>query len=175
MQRFIITGAPGTGKTALLLSLASDFDTVAEPAREVIAEHRVATGEKTLDGRPDLFVELLVQRSIEKFQSVGDRAPALFDRGLPDCAAYAIAGGIDPEPALSQARRFRYDEPVFIAPPWADIYTTDELRRATFEQVEAFHSSLLWTYRQLGYELVELPRTSVDRRAVLIADQLRSR
>lgn len=174
MPRFIVTGAPGTGKTALTAALAGRFVTVAEPAREVIAEHRAATGEVTLDGRPDLFVELLVERSKEKFHSSDEDTTTIFDRGLPDCVAYALAGGVDPGPALEVARRFRYEEPVFVTAPWAEIYTTDDLRRATFEQVEAFHASLLWAYRELAYELVEVPRASVEVRAAFVGEWLDS-
>lgn len=172
MPRFVVTGAPGTGKTSVLSLLGDRHATVSEPARELIAEHTAKTGEATLDGRPELFLRRLVQRSIDDFNSASDGTVVFFDRGLPDCVAYAAVFGMDPEPFLEQANGFRYDSPVFIAPPWKEIYTRDALRRATFEQVEAFHLHLRSAYLQLGYELIELPRTSPRGRVETITEHL---
>jgi hypothetical protein len=49
-----------------------------------------------------------------------------------------------------------------------EIHTDDALRRATFEQVEAFHFHLRSAYLQLGYGLIELPKISASGRAELI-------
>lgn len=172
MPRIVVTGAPGTGKTSIVSLLGDRYATVLEPARQVIAEHAARTGEATLDGRPELFLRKLVQRSIDDFHSVSDPTVVFFDRGLPDCVAYATVFGMDPEPFLEQASGFRYDSPVFIAPPWKEIYTRDTLRRATFEQVEAFDLHLRSAYLQLGYELIELPRTSPRRRVEAMTEHL---
>jgi predicted ATPase len=172
MPRFVVTGAPGTGKTSVISLLGDRHATVSEPAREVIAEHAAETGEATLDGRPELFLRRLVQRSIDNFHSVSGDTVVFFDRGLPDCVAYAAVLGMDPEPFLEQANALRYDSPVFMAPPWKEIYTRDALRRATFEQVEAFHVHLRSAYLQLSYELIELPRTSPRGRVEAITQHL---
>ena len=172
MPRFVVTGAPGTGKTSIIALLGERFVTVNEPARELIGEHAAATGESTLDGRPELFLRRLVQRSIDAFNSVSDTTVAFFDRGLPDCVAYATAFQLESELPHQLAGRFRYDSPIFIAPPWKEIYTTDALRRATFEQVEAFHLNLQSAYLRLGYELIELPKTSPRERMEAITRHL---
>jgi predicted ATPase len=175
MRRIVVTGAPGTGKTSVVSLLGDRHMTVSEPARELIAEHAAKTGEATLDGRPELFLRRLVQRSIDDFKSVADAAVVFFDRGLPDCVAYAAVFGMDPEPIFEQANRYRYESPVFIAPPWKEIYTRDALRRATFAQVEAFDLHLRSAYVRLGYELIELPRASPRRRVELITEHLHPR
>jgi predicted ATPase len=82
VQRFIVTGAPGTGKTALVTALAHVGETFGEPARELIAEHAVATGERSLDNVPELFVERLIQRSIDKYDSAPASGTVIYDRGL---------------------------------------------------------------------------------------------
>ena len=48
MPRYVITGGLGTGKTSVLAVLRHQFETIAEPARELIAEHRAATGKPGL-------------------------------------------------------------------------------------------------------------------------------
>ena len=164
IRRVIITGAPGTGKTSLLSSLTHLGEVVPEPAREVIAEHRQRTGESSLDHRPNLFLDRLIARSISAFDSVADSGLVLYDRGLPDCVTYADILGLDTEPALRAASERRYENTVFICPPWRAIYTTDDMRRATFQQVEALHSSLVDAYASLGYRLVEVPRSPLPER-----------
>jgi len=118
MARFVITGGLGVGKTSVLSLLKPRYETVAEPAREVIAEHRHTSGEATLDHRPELFVEMLISRSIENHTAASPSALTVFDRGVPDCIAYAMAYELDPGPALEAASRYRYEDPVFIASPW---------------------------------------------------------
>lgn len=174
MPRYVVTGAPGTGKTTVVSLLAGQFATVDEPARGLLRRYAVdGGGPNPLDREPHRFLRLLVEQSIRDFNSVTDSTVAFFDRGLPDCAAYAAVYGLDPGPLLERAAAdFRYDSPVFIAPPWQKIYTQDALRRATFAQVEAFHLHLRSAYLELGYELVELPMASAEGRASVIIRQL---
>lgn len=162
-RRYVVTGGLGTGKTSVISALAGEVETVAEPARELIAEHRAATGETTLDDRPETFVTRLIERSVENYGSIS-QGIAVFDRGLPDCAAYAAVYGLDTRPALEASGRYRYDSPVFVAPPWEEIYTTDDMRRATFDEAKAFHAAVVAAYERSGYEMVELPRATVEAR-----------
>ncbi len=171
--RNIVTGGLGVGKTTVLAALSHSALVVGEPARELIAEHRAASGEESLDGRPEEFVERLIDRSIAKYESVPEGATALFDRGVPDCIAYAAVLGLDTGPALEAARRFRYESEVIVVPPWEEIYTTDDMRRATFEQAEAFYAEVVAAYGLLGYDMVELPKVSVEERVSFIEEWLR--
>ena len=175
MARFVITGGLGVGKTSVLALLEPRYDVVAEPARELIAEHRSTGSETALDRQPELFVELLVARSIDKFTAASPSAVTIFDRGVPDCIAYAMAYELDIGPALDAASQCRYEAPVFIASPWLDIYGTDDMRRASFAQAEAFHSYVVDAYERLGYQTVELPKTSVKERAAFISDHIEAR
>lgn len=175
MARFVITGGLGVGKTSLLSLLNRQYETVAEPARELIAEHRATSDEATLDQRPELFVEKLISRSIEKYTTASSSAVTVFDRGVPDCIAYAMAYELSIGPALDAASRYRYEVPAFIASPWEEIYSTDDMRRATFAQAVAFYSYVVEAYERLGYQMVELPKTSVEERAAFIIDHIEAR
>jgi len=172
MPRFVVTGGLGVGKTSVITRLGQSVKTVPEPARELIAEHRSATGEKTLDDAPEVFVNRLIARSVEKYRSVSDGQVAVFDRGLPDCVAYAAVNGIDTRPAMEVSAANPYESPVFVAPPWRDIYINDDMRKATFAQAEAFYSEVIAAYDRLGYELIELPKVSVEDRVALISSHL---
>lgn len=171
MSRYVITGGLGTGKTSVIAVLERTMETVPEPARELIAEHHAATGEAILDD-PDLFVQRLISRSLHDYRSASAVKVTVFDRGLPDCLAYAAVYGLDTQGAMEAAAGNPYESPVFVAPPWEGIYTTDEMRTATYAQAELFYSEVISAYDHLGYDMVHLPRASVEERAAFITDHL---
>src|SRR5262249_51783804 len=155
----ILTGAPGTGKTAVLARLGGSFHVVPEPAREVLAELRASGDTRTDDRDWDEFVSLLLQRSIAQHEAA--RAldgVVVFDRGVPDNVAYAEVLGVDPAAAVEAATRYRSHPDVLILTPWEDIYTTDDERTMSFADTIPFHEALVDAYETSGYTLVEVPR-----------------
>jgi predicted ATPase len=172
---FVLTGAPGTGKSAILHRLRGDLPCVDEPAREVLAEQRASGGRGTWERDASLFVSLLLRRSIEKYE-VARRSgtKVLFDRGIPDCVVYALRAGVDPEPSLTAANEFRYAQEVLFVEPWSDIYTEDDERTMPFEDTATFSKSLSDVYARSGYALVEVPRIRLDDRAAFVREFLSS-
>jgi predicted ATPase len=165
----VLTGAPGTGKSAILNQLRGELWCVDEPAREVIAEQRASGGRGTWDQDPSLFVSLLLQRSIEKYGAArGSGERVLFDRGIPDCVVYAIRAGADPEPSLTAVDAFRYEPHVLFLEPWSDIYTTDTERVMSFDDTVSFSEALRDIYIRSGYVLVDVPQSPVDARATFV-------
>ena len=61
---------------------------------------------------------------------------------------------------------------VFIAPPWKEIYGKDEERRQSWDVAVRTYEMMAETYAELGYELVELPRTSVEQRADFVIAEM---
>jgi predicted ATPase len=173
-RRHILTGAPGTGKTAVLRAMPADVVVVEEPAREVLAEQRAAGRRLANQGDEDRFVDLLLHRSIEKFETAaGLDATVLFDRGIPDCIAYAAYLGADMGPSLGASHRHRYEVPVLLLTPWEEIYRTDDERTMNFQDVLAFDRAVRAAYRTAGYEVVEVPKASKDDRAAFVLDVIR--
>ena len=173
---FILTGAPGSGKTSILATLDPDIRIIAEPAREILAEQRAIDGTGVPDRDPSLFNAQLLQRSIDKVLATEDDAgPVVFDRGIPDCIAYATVLGVDPASSVEAAQTYRYHHEVLILPPWEEIYTTDDERRMSFADTGPFHDALVDAYERTGYILVEVPRGPIDRRASFVDTFLRER
>lgn len=162
---FILTGAPGSGKTEILSRLGDQFRCVDEPAREILAEQRATGGRGTWDQDPPLFTHLLLQRSIEKYQTARRLGgPFIFDRGIPDCIVYAVRAGVDPRPSLEAAEDYRYHPHVLLLEPWEEIYATDEERVMTFEDTVSFSRSLKEVYERAGYVLdIVQPGSIMDR------------
>lgn len=126
-------------------------------------------GNGTPDRDPSLFLDLLLQRSIDKHAaSESSKWPVVFDRGIPDCIAYAVLLGVDPMPSVLASRRYSYSRQVLILEPWEDIYTTDEERTMTFKDTAPFQAAIKDAYEQAGYVLVEVPRDSVEKRAAFV-------
>ena len=87
MKRFILTGAPGGGKTAILSRIGDEIRTIAEPAREILAEQRAIGGRGTPEQDPDLFVQLLLERSIQKHAALSEGDGPNFTRSCSKATA----------------------------------------------------------------------------------------
>ena len=173
---FVLTGAPGTGKTAILDRIGAGIRRVGEPAREILAEQRAIGGTGTYERDPSLFVDLLLQRSIDKHETAQRReGPVAFDRGVPDCVAYAVLMGTDPTEGRAACERYRYHPEVFVVEPWEEIYVTDAERTMSFADTIPFHAALVDAYERAGYSLVEVPRDSAENRAAFVRDRIAGR
>lgn len=171
---YVITGAMGSGKTPLVDELAHHgFAGVAEPARAVIAEQGIVGGVKIYDRDRQLFLDLMLERSIRDFaEHARADGPVFFDRGLPDLIAYAHLSGLDAEPAEAASRAYRYNHLVFVLPSWREIYVTDEDRRMTFDHAAAFGDAVRDIYTDLGYTLVDVPQATIAERAAFVRDHI---
>ena len=170
---WVLTGAPGSGKTAILDAIRDDVRCVDEPARRVLAEQRAVDGPGTPDRDPSTFVQLLLRQAIRDHGDArlgGD--PVLFDRGVPDCVAYANLLGVDPTAALEASERFRFHHEVFVLEPWEDIYITDDERTMPFADTAAFHELILEAYRGAGYGFLVVPQCDVGQRVSLIRSRI---
>src|SRR5690606_12371508 len=92
----------------------------------------------------------------------GVAAPVLFDRGIPDVAGYLrLEGPPVGGHVLQAAQRLRYNAKVFLCPPWPQIYRQDTEPRQTAAVAERTCAVLACTCRQLGYDLIEVPKRPV--------------
>ena len=65
---------------------------------------------------------------------------------------------------------FRYNRRAFVMPPWGEIYETDRERKQDFAEAVRTYEALAATYAECGYELVEVPRTTVEDRMRFVLD-----
>ena len=154
---FVLTGGPGSGKTALIEALgARGFATVPEAGRGIIRD-QVAIGGSALPwAEPALFTEMMLAWEMRSHAAaIREAAPVFFDRGVPDTLAYLQLCGLPvPEHMKVAARRFRYGRRVFIAPPWPEIGEQGEERRPTPADARRTCEAMAAIYPQFGYELM---------------------
>jgi predicted ATPase len=173
-QKIVLSGCSGGGKSTLLAELSRrGLATVEEPGRRVV-EAELARGGEAL---PWVDMAAFARRAIDL--ALADLAaaealagPVFFDRGLVDAASALETATGEPEvERLGQAHR--YDNPVFLTPPWPDIYVGDAGRRHGFEAAVAEYERLARDYPRLGYRVIVLPKVCVSTRADFVLAALR--
>ncbi|QGG51826.1 AAA family ATPase [Lysinibacillus pakistanensis] len=173
----IITGGPGSGKTTLLDELQeNNYKYIPEVAREIIQTQVSSMGDALPWKNVKKYRDLMLDRSIESFISAlsnPQNKPLFFDRGIPDTLAYTQLINLPISKKLESAtRKYMYNKRVFILPPWKDIYKTDSERKQDFEEAVATYKIMFETYKHLGYELIKVPKLSVEERASFITENV---
>lgn len=171
----VIIGGPGTGKTTIIEGLlAKGFCCYPEISREVTLEAKKQGIEQLFLENPLLFSELLLEGRKKQFHKA-QKEPhniVFLDRGIPDVLAYMHYIG-DSYPAFfDQACRDHIYTKIFLLPPWEDIYISDNERYENFEQAKLIYNHLTETYQKYGYDLIEVPKGTVEDRISFILNQL---
>ena len=166
MRRFIITGAPGAGKTAIIRQLELDgFSVVEEAATDVIAALQ-ARGTMEPWREPSFIDRIAVlQRDRQIRASCQSGEVQFHDRCAVCTAALAAYLGYPVSTFLaSELERIReeaiYQDRVFFIRNLGFI-THTEARRITFEETLQFETIHEETYRNSGFELVYIEPASV--------------
>lgn len=163
-RHFVLTGAPGAGKTTLVQVLRRrGLPCVDEVARRVIQVQALIRGGDLRLSDPGLIVELMLQQDVANFLAADPDKPTLFDRGIVD------AVGMSELPHHRAAvQRFRYAPVVFAAPAWEAIYRPDTERTQTFAEAIESHDRVTGAYAAADYEVVPLPLADPEARADFI-------
>jgi predicted ATPase len=169
MKRFILTGTPGAGKTAVLRQLEREgFGVVEEAATDVIAlEQANGVAEPWTDAA---FIDRVVdlQRIRQIRAATAPDIVQFHDRSAVCTAALAAFLGYPASEALSHElqrieREGIYQRRVFFIRTMGFIRPT-EARRISFEEAQRFERIHQRTYREHGFEVVPIgPGSVLDR------------
>ncbi|CAM3490007.1 AAA family ATPase [Aequorivita lipolytica] len=174
-KRIVITGGPGSGKTALIKYLEKEgYPVLHEISRDVILEAQEDGIEQLFLENPILFSEKLLEGRLKQFHEAKNcEAPILFfDRGMPDVTAYMdFVDTHYPNNFSETCLENRYDE-IFVLPPWEEIYEQDNERYESFEQAEKIFDFLKKGYENYGYKIHDVPAGSIKDRVVFIINKL---
>jgi predicted ATPase len=173
MKRYILTGTPGAGKTAVLRQLERDgYSVVEEAATDVIAlEQACGVAEPWTQAS---FIDTIadLQRS-RQLRAAHEPCEVQFhDRSAICTAALATYLGFPVTSALAhELERLRtekvFEREVFFLRNLGFVAPT-EARRITFEEALRFEQIHEQAYRELGFAIVWIePGTVADRAAAI--------
>jgi predicted ATPase len=177
-RKFIITGTPGAGKTAILRQLELDgFSVVEEAATDVLAAAH-ARGNGELWRHPS-FINTIAQLQRDRQIRASYRPDEVqfHDRSVFCTAALAVHLGYGFSPFLkSELERVKkegiYQNRVFFIRNLGFI-TPTEARRITLEDALRFEKIHEETYRDFGFEPVWVEPGSVMERVGIIKAAIR--
>ena len=171
---FVITGASGGGKSTILDELEQrGYQVQPEIGREIVKD-QLANGGAALPWLDaQAFNGLLFERSVAAYRSHQDQngKPVFFDRSFIECVAFSkILGKPVPERMLDISSTLRFANPVFICPPWAEIFRKDQERQHDFLFAQKDYEANRAAYEELDYELVSVPKAPAAERADFILE-----
>ncbi len=174
-QKIVLSGGPGTGKTAIINALSEkNFYCFEEVSREVIRNARINGIDQLFLSEPLAFSNQLLNARVKQFKEANsqENEVVFMDRGIVDVIAY-LHYKKEPYPLQfdDTSKKYRYDA-VFITPPWKAIYTTDNERYESYEEACLIHKHILNTYENAGYSPIIIPEDSIENRCAFIVNHL---
>ena len=171
-RKYIITGAPGTGKTTLLEALKFEgYLCMDEISRKVIQSQQQGRSDGTPWQNLSKFTELVYLEFVDKLN--GNPEAIFTDRSPLDLIAYHLLEG-KPVPSFLDDLSYheKFHRKVFFAPVWKEIFEQDEQRQQTFEYGVELETVLLETYREKNFEVVMIPKETVPLRVNFVQESI---
>ena len=173
-QRYVITGAPGTGKTSIINELKNrGFNCVDENAREIISDEKIKDqGIENYKNQVN-FERKIVNLRIQKYLSTSKEHIFFFDRSAIDSIAYLDLKKLKfTIEILNNIRKCIFNRTVFYTPIWEDIYIKDNERIESVKQAMKIEKFLIKTYESENYRLVKVPKLPIKERADFIISKI---
>ena len=125
---------------------------------------------------PVLFNRKIVNARLAHYAQAKeiDEPIVFFDRGIPDALAYMDYFEQEYDSWFTDiAENNRYDA-IFLLPIWKEIYVVDGERFESYEEALAIHHQLHDSYTKLGYNIIEVPKDTIENRIEFILKQIQA-
>jgi predicted ATPase len=168
---YVITGAPCSGKTAVIQGLErKGFPVVHEVARTYI-DDELKKGRGIDEVKADIraFERHVLNKKIEIEASLAVDTVIFLDRAVPDSIAYYRFSGLDPEEPLVKSRTYQYKK-IFLFERL--LFEKDRVRSENENMAAELEILLVESYRMLGYSPVRVPLLPVGERVDFILKRI---
>lgn len=175
LPRYIVTGAPGAGKTTVLRALAADgYPVVEEAATDVIAVEQARGFAKPWTD--PTFIDKIVTLQRDREARSSDSDTVFFDRSPVCTLALSRYLSFAASPLLTTeieriARDGLYSSTVFFIRQQGFLRAT-AARQISFDDSLDFERVHQHTYEQLGFRLIDVPAGPLADRVALIRHAL---
>lgn len=170
----VITGAPCSGKTALINSLKLEgFNINPDQTRKYIEEN-LKNGVDKINLRSDkiyFLTETLKKKIINALELPLDKL-IFHDYGIPEHLAYAKLFDVDMNDFFINAANIIKYKNVFILEP-LDIFIMDDVRTESKEEQLLLDKYISEIYSDLGYNFIRIPCGSLEFRKQQIMNHLK--
>ena len=168
---YVITGAPCSGKTAVISGLEQrGFQVVHEVARAFI-KAELAKGKNLAQIKADIleFESHILNTKVAIENSLPEANTIFMDRAVPDSIGYYILEGLDPQDPIAKSKQRQYKQIFF----FERLTLKKDQVRSEDNKIAAELDFLLKTsYLNLGYAIVHVPLMPVNKRIDLILAHL---
>jgi predicted ATPase len=177
LKRFILTGAPGSGKTVILRQLEVEgYSVVEEAATDVIALWQ-ARGVADPWTQPEFIDAIVELQRMRQSGTAGNKKMVQFHDRSPVCtAALATYLGFTFSQALSDELERIGTEAIFQRRVFfvrnLGFVSPSDARRISFEEALRFERIHEETYRRFGFDLIYIEPGSPSERAAAIAQMV---
>jgi len=174
MQRtnwYVITGAPCSGKTAVICVLEQmGYQVVHEVARAYI-DKELGKGKSIAQIKADIlsFEHNILYKKIEIENSLSQDATVFFDRAVPDSIGYYMLERLNPDEPIKKSKQTEYKKIFFFERLGFEkdaVRSEDDIIAAELDRL------LRESYQMLGYNVVYVPLKSVSDRVDFILKHL---
>ncbi|HLS29750.1 MAG TPA: ATP-binding protein [Flavobacteriaceae bacterium] len=175
IRKIVFAGGPGTGKSETIRALGRQgWHCLHEISRQIILEAQTEGISQLFLKDPLLFSQKLLKGRIQQYRTAEKLSGEVcfFDRGIPEISAYMeFQNEAVPDRFIEANLEHRYDQ-VFIFPIWDKIYTSDNERYETLGEAKKIDLFIRKSYKNLGYNLVEVPHAGVEARIDFILNHI---
>lgn len=167
----VITGAPCSGKTAVIFELEQMGYRVVHEAARAFIDEQLQKGRGILEIKSDVFSfeNHILSQKIKVEQSLPDNELIFLDRAIPDSIAYYILEGIDPVDPIHKSQSIQYKN-IFL---FARLrFEKDDVRSEDEVIADRLDRLLQKSYETLDYDVIRVPVMSIKDRVEFILERI---
>ena len=168
VEKYVITGAPGAGKTTVCDKLAEQhgYSICREVGRQIIEEELHRDGDLLPWINRDRFQkEVLKRRMVLECECNAN--VVILDRSILDGLAFYMLDGISPPSTLLKAAQMSSYRSVFIF-NMLDVFVEDKVRRHKVADASRIECLLRQVYGSYGYDVIEVPAMDIASRVEFV-------